>query len=1011
MKYFLSIFLLLLFAQLSLAQERVITGKVSSAHDQEGLPGVTVVVKGTNNGTITDAKGEYSLRVSEANVILVFSSVGYKTQELEANGQTSLDISLEEDVSSLDQVVVVGYTEQRKADISGAISIVDVEESFKESNANPILSLQSRIPGVTITTDGAPGTNANILIRGFGSFQSNNPLFVVDGVPTQFISGLNPNDIESIQVLRDAASASIYGARASGGVILITTKKGDSKEVKVGISAFGGVKWRRNELDMLNAQEYGEVLFQALENDGITPNDPIYGSGPSPVIPAFLDPEETIPSADTDWQDEVYQQAWNQFYGINISQSTETGSYYLGLSYNNEEGLARFTNFERYSAKLNTSFKVFNRVTIGENLIVSKVDRVDIPELRTLESALYQHPIIPLRDNVGNYGGPVANLGDRLNPVGQLDRNRNNDRETWRIFGNAFVDINIVKGLNLRTSFGIDYSNAKFKGFTPRFVEGRFNIDNNSLFEENAVDFNTTLTTTLQYSWSNSIHNVSALVGYERIHNTFEFFNTRANDFILENEDFQFINGAANRTQGSNGDGAENALKSIFGKIDYTLMDRYVASFTIRRDGSSRFAESNRYGVFTAFSLAWKVINEDFLSNVDFISDLKLRGSWGQNGNQEIGNYTFATFFGSNPDYSNYDFNATQTNAQQGFLTTQIGNPDVKWEESEQVNIGIDAGFLDNRIYVTADYFIKNTNDLLVQPPLLDVLGEGNSPFLNVGDMKNTGFEILLSYRSNYSKEFTYNVDFNLSRYRNEVERVLGDEEIIGGLSRISPGQPIGSFYGWFADGLFTSQAEVDAHADQPGKGLGRIRYKDINNDGVVDDDDRGFIGDPNPDFSFGLNFHAEYKGLDLSIFFDGVVGNDIYDQNVLLTDFFFFNSNHGVELLDAWTPENPGSSIPAVTANNVNNEDRPSDYYIDKGTFVRMKSLVIGYSLPKKIIEKINLSRARFYIQMQNLINITSFDGFDYEVQTRSPLEIGVLRQGDYPHNKSITFGLDLQF
>lgn len=997
--------------QIVLAQDRItVSGTITDASDGTILVGVSIVEKGTNNGTISDIDGRYTIEVS-SNATLIFTFVGQKTQEVLVNGQSAIDVALESDLQNLDEVVVVGYQEVRKADISGAISVVDVGESFKETNANPLQSLQGRIAGVRVTTDGAPGTNATINIRGFGSFGSNNPLFIIDGVPTQFISGLNPNDIESIQVLRDAASASIYGARASNGVVLITTKKGSSDKVKVSIQTFNGVKWRRNRLDMLNAQEYGEVLFQALTNDGIAINDAIYGSGPTPTIPAFLDDAQTIPSADTDWQDEVYQAAYNQSYGISASKGGENGSFYLGLNYNHEDGLAVDTEFERISAKINTEYKVLNRITFGENLLVSNFRRVDIPELRTLESALYQHPLIPVRDNVGNFGGPVKNLGDRLNPIGQLTRNKDNDRNTWRIFGNLYTNINILKGLDLRASLGIDYSNTKFKAFNPRFVEGRFFNDNNGLFEENAFDFNTTLTTTLQYAWSNASHSITTLVGYERIHNTFEFFNTSAADFLLEGEDFQFIGAAANRTLGSDGGGNENGLKSIFGKIDYAYKDKYIVSFTIRRDGSSRFGENNRYGVFPAVSGAWKIINESFMDNVGFLEDLKLRASWGVNGNQEIGDYTFATFFGSDPNFSNYDLIGSNTNAQQGFFTTQIGNPDVKWEESEQFNIGLDMGFLQNRVYASLDYFVKNTNDLLVQPPLIDALGEGNAPFINAGDMQNKGFELVISYKSDYRKEFKYSVDFNISRYRNEVQVVRGEDEIIGGLTRISPGQPVGSFFGWFNDGIFQNQAEVDAHADQPGKGIGRLRFRDVNGDGVIDDEDRGFTGNPHPNFSFGTNFMAEYKGFDFSLFLDGVVGHDIYDDNIFLTDFFFFNSNHSAELLNAWSPENTGSSIPAVSTNDVNNEVRPSSYWLDKGTYVRIKSIVLGYTFPKAWTEKIKIARARIFIQAQNILNITAFDGFDYEVQTRSPLEIGILRQGEYPHNKSFTAGVNIDF
>ncbi len=1003
----------------SLAQDKItVSGTVSDASNGETLPGVNVIEKGTSNGTITNIDGKYTVEVSP-NATLIFSFVGLKTQEISVNSQANMDVTLESDFQSLDEIVVTGYTEQKKADISGAISVVDVGEAFKEANANPLQSLQGRIPGVTITTDGAPGTNANIQVRGFGSFSGTSPLYIIDGNQTFFPSGLNPNDIESIQVLRDGASKAIYGARAAGGVIIITTKKGKSGELKANVNAFAGVKWSRNTLDMLNARQYGEVLFQAQANDGLPIGNDVYSQDPNTgevIIADFIDPNQTTPSGDTDWQDEVYQPAYNQSYSVSLSKANDGSNFYLGLNYNREEGLARFTDFERYSIQLNNSFNLFDRVTIGENLLVSQFSRVDIPEPRTLEAAVVQLPVIPLEDNQGNYGGPFGQLGNYLNPVGQLDRNSNNRRRTWRVFGNLYTNINLVKGLDLRTSIGIDYSNARFSAFSPTFTEGSFRIDNNSLFEEQAEDFNTVWTNTLQYAWNNENHDFKVLVGYERVHNTFEFFNTSANGFVIENEEFQFIGAAANRDVGSDGNGGENGLESVFARVDYSLLDRYIFAASIRRDGSSKFGENNRFGVFPAASFAWKIINEDFMSGVDFLSDLKLRVSVGANGNeQSLGNYTFATFFGSSVVNSFYDISGSNSGNQQGFRTVQIGNPNVQWETEIQTNIGLDVGLIENRLYITADYFIKDTEDLLVAVTQPDVAGEGAVPFFNVGDMRNTGFELLVSYRSDYSKEFKYDIDVNVSRYRNEVKRVFGDDEIVGALSRISTGQPIGSFYGFFADGLFRSQAEVDAHAEQPGKAPGRIRFRDINEDGVIDDQDRGFIGDPNPDFSFGINFRADYKGFDLSLFIDGVVGNDIYDNFINFTDFFsnLNVSNHGTQLLNAWTPENPNADIPAVTTLGAQGfENQPSSYFIDDGTFVRLKSIALGYTLPTSLTEKIKISRARIYIQAQNLLNLTAFDGLDYEVLTTSPVDgIGVLNTGAYPHNKSLTLGLNLEF
>ncbi|UOQ98358.1 TonB-dependent receptor [Hymenobacter sp. 5317J-9] len=988
-----------------------VSGRVTAA-DGSGLPGVTVLEKGTNNGTTSDVSGAYSLGV-QPNATLVFSSIGMKTQEVPATSGSPLNLTLAADTRALDEVVVVGYQTKRKADLTGSIAVLDVSQALKETNANLLTSIQGRLPGVTVSTDGAPGSNTSINIRGLGSINNNSPLYVVDGVPAPNIDGLNPFDIETFQVLKDAAAASIYGARSSNGVILITTKKGKSQRVQVTLDAYYGTKTRRNHLDMLNAQQYGDVLFQGLKNDGLPQRDDVYGAGPNAVVPQFLDDAKTIPAGDVDYQKEVYRPAQNQNYNVGISKASEQSTFFLGLNYNREEGLAKYTDFQRITARVNTSFNLADRLTVGENLLVSNFGRVDNPEGRTLESILYQNPIIPLYDNAGNFGGPVKNLGDRLSPLGQLYRARDNRKNTWRTFGNVFANLKLVKGLTWNNSVGVDANFFRFKNFEPRFTEGRFITTDNFLTESQFQALNTIYTSTLNYNWTSGKHSVQALLGYERIHNRFEAFDARAKGFFLETPDFRYLD-AGSTVQSAHGGGAENALISQFARLDYGFRETYLLSATVRRDASSRFGPANRHAVFPAFSAAWRAINESFLKDNGYLTDLKFRASWGRNGNQEIGDYTAATFYASRPDFSNYDLAGGNGAARLGFITTQIGNQNIKWETAEQLNFGIDLGALDNRLTLTADYFVKNTKDLLVNPVLLATYGEGAAPFINAGSVRNRGLEMILSYRSKAENAFQYGADFNFTHIRNEVI-ALGEDgksEIIGGVSRIAPGQPLGAFYGYVADGLFRSTEEVTAHADQPGKAIGRIRYKDLNGDGVIDVKDRQYIGSPFPDYTLGLNLTAGYKGFDLAAFWDASVGNDIYDFNKSNTDFLYFNSNHGTGLLTAFSAQNPDSNIPALTTINTNDELRASSYFISKGSYLRLKSLVLGYSLPQSLTGKLSgLSRVRFYVQGQNLLNFTSFKGLDYEVLNGGTLETGVLRQTAYPHSKSLTVGANVTF
>lgn len=999
----------LMMAQWAFSQQKI-TGTVKDASSLESLIGATVSIPGTTIGSATDVDGYFSLMLPSGTTKIKVSFVGYQEQEVEIDTRTHLDILLVSN-NFLEDVVVVGYTTEKKKDIKGAIAVVKIGDALKETNANILSSLQGRVAGVNITTNGAPGQNASINIRGISSILGDiEPLYIVDGVPTKNISNLSPNDIESMQIMKDAASAAIFGARGANGVVVITTKGGKSEKVKVTLDAFYGVKRLRGGLDMMTAEEYGQALWQQKRNDNLPLSDAIYGTGNTPRVPAFIDDAGTIPSGDVNYLKEVYRPASNTSYNLGVSKAADKSNFYFGLNYNKEDGLAKYTSFDRLTFRVNSSFQITDRISIGENLSIGYSKEIREPEGRTIETAIFQHPIIPIKDNNGNWGGPVKNLGDRLSPLGQLYFARENKSMSWRTFGNVYANIELLKGLVFRSSFAVDAINGGSKRFSPRYTMGRFTQPTNTLTQNTTQTINLTATNTLTYDLRIGKHELQALAGYEWINNKTESFFVTRRDFALEGSDYRYLNGGTALAD-ANGNGNEYGLIGSFGKINYSYNDKYLFSVSVRKDGSSRFGPQNRYGVFPAASAAWRISEEDvFTKSIfsNYISDLKLRASWGKNGNDGIPNYAYVTNYASSFDFSNYDLLGTNGLAQVGYYTTRLGNPAVKWEASEQTNIGVDMGLFSNKLYITADYYVKTTDDLLYPALTPGVVGEGSAPYINVGDIRNRGIELMVSYRKTNSK-LNYNFDLTFTTIKNRVMSVGVDGNDIRTTTRgrIVKGQPLFAFFGHVADGIFKSQAEVDEHAAQPGKGLGRIRYRDVNGDGVVNADDRTYLGSPLPKFTAGLNSGLSYGNFDMTLFFDAVVGNKIYDEIMPTANTFFFNSNHRKEILNAWTPDNPNSDIPMLTANNANDELRTSSFYLSDGSFLRLKSAVVGYNLPTKVLDNAKISTARVFVQAQNLFEITGFKGFDYE-----PFGFeGRLTQQLYPHSRAVTIGINLGF
>ena len=1009
-----------------------ITGKVS---DESGnpLPGVSVVIKGTTTGTVTDSDGEYQIKINGNAQTLVFSFIGMETKEIDIANQSVIDVTLEEESTWLSEVVAVGYGIKQKKDLTGAVSVVEVEDISNIPVAGVDQMMQGRVAGVNIIGDYAPGGGVSVRVRGFSTVRNNDPLYIIDGVPVESgINMINPNDIESLQVLKDAASASIYGSRAANGVIIITTKKGSKEEATINFDTYVGIQSAAKQLTPLSAREYGDLLWEAHYNDGKTPANDIYGSGPSATIPQFLDASNKVPSTDLNWVDEIMQNALVQSHNLNISKGKDDSFYNLSLGYYNQEGIIKYTDFERVSVRFNSKSTFFDRLVIGENLSLAH----SWSNRTTTNSVLggvvydaYKYPsIAPVYDVDGNFAG--AFLSDIRNPLARLYHSKDNTYKQLKLFGNVFAELELIDGLVLKTNFGIDYGTNYRRNFNPKFQEtGAHNPSTISTLSNNySQRFEWVWTNTMNYSAVFDKHQVDVLAGMESIESTYEYFNASREGFPYEEENFRFLNAGDGGSQKNSGSGSRWSLISYMAKADYIYDQRYLASFTFRRDGSSKLGNNN-WGNFPAFSLGWRVSEEDFFTK-DKISNLKIRFGWGQNGNQDVPPYATIESYYSNPYYSNYAIDGAQTSVNNGFTQTRNGNIDLKWETTTQTNFGFDLGFLNNRLNFTADYFIKNTKDLLLERPLPPIAGGTNQTVWdNVGEMQNKGFELLIDYQSKYVNNFSWNGSLNFSKVENELTSLPDDIEFIAlpsaylhsvnfdqETSRSMVGQPISSFFGYRSLGIFQNQSEIDAHKVQPNAQPGDLRFEDVDKDGDLDGDDRDFIGNPHPDFTVGLNLGAQYKNFDVSLFLNGTVGNDVWDLTRYYGDFFNLSAYNKLDrTLDAWSTENPNGTVPRLSLDDPNNNIRPSSYYISDASYLRLKTLTIGYTF-NELAQKLKASNMRVYVQAQNLFTITGYEGLDPEVGLQSyssehrNLDIGVDR-GLYPPSRTFMVGLNLNF
>ncbi len=1024
-------FLSLLTCTIMYAQE--IAGNVTDATG-EPVIGATVMEKGTSNGTVTDFDGNFKLKVA-AGKTLVFSYIGYQTQELPA--AHGMKVVMQDDAFSLNEVVVTGYTTQRKADLTGAVSVVSVAELSKQNENNPIKAMQGRVPGMNISADGSPSGAATVRIRGIGTLNNNDPLYIIDGVPTKSgMHELNGNDIESIQVLKDAASASIYGSRAANGVIIITTKKGKEGKIKIDFDASLSIQTYAHKMEVLNAKEFGQVMWQGFVNDGLDPNqnglgynyDWSYNAQGTPVLNGismnkYLDPAGTTPAADTDWFKETTRTGLIQQYNVSLSSGSEKSSSFFSVGYYGNKGIIKQSDFNRISARINTEYKLLkikdlDVITVGEHFTLNRTSEVAAPG-GFLENVLQFNPSLPVRTINGDYAGPVGGYPDRENPLARLDRNADNRYTYWRLFGDAYIDINPIKDFHIRSSFGLDYSQKEQRIFQYPITEGTVANPINGVEGKQEHWTKWMWNAIATYNLEKGKHRGDAMVGIEINREDDKWFSGKKYDYAILNPDYMWPEAGVGEAEAF-GNGGGFTLVSFFGKVNYTYDDKYMASFTIRHDGSSRFGKNHRYGTFPSISAGWRINQEKFLKDVSWIDNLKLRASWGQTGNQEIDNIARYTLYVSNygeagfggQSYgTSYDIAGTNGGQQlpSGFKRNQLGNDDLKWETTTQTNLGLDFGFFRNALYGSFEWYYKKTKDILVYMPGIGVMGEGSSQWINAGEMKNTGVEFNVGYRGEIGK-LSYDVTGNFGTYRNKVtkipETIAANGTFGGNGVKSVVGHPMGAQVGYVYDGIFKSQDEIDNHAAQNGAGLGRIRWKDLNNDGVINEQDQDWIYSPVPDFTWGLNVYLQYKDFDFTMFWQGVQGVDVISDLKKQTDLWsglnITNLNKGRRLLDAWSPQNPGSNIPAVSTMDNNNEKRVSTYFVENGSYAKLRTIQLGYNFPKSICDKIHLSRLRMYLSAQNLLTIKSkkFSGVDPENANFG-----------YPIPLNITFGLNLSF
>jgi len=1059
-RYFLTLFLT--FFALAAVSQRTVKGKVTGP-DAKPVFGATVAVKNTNVATTTDADGSYSITLPANSNILVFSYVGYDVSEVSAAGD-QVDVVMKLQTSTLNEVVVTGYSTQRKKDIIGAVSVVDVGDLKTNPSSNLAVQLQGRASGVVVSSTGAPGAAAVVRIRGFQSFGNNDPLYIIDGVPTQDPSTLNPQDVESMQVLKDATAASIYGTRAANGVVIVTTKQGKAGRTQISYEAFYGFQKITDEMipDLLNSQQYIQYLTQTTAagnkhvvfgnfgsyavpdrivvsnafKGGVAASDPranpdLYSLVPGSIYQIY----QTTPEG-TDWFKEATRSGAIQSHQLTAAGGNDRFLYSLGMNYYNQEGTFKYTNYKRYTIRFNSTVKATNYLRFGQNVQISTENRLgndNRGEAGAWSQSFRMVPYIPVNDIKGGWGGNgMGESGNGTNPVAQLYRQKDNTNSINKVFGNVFAELSITKYATLRTSLGVDNGNQAEKIIAYKTYERAENQTSTQLTEQSWKFNNWTWTNTLLFQKMIATnHDVKLLLGTEAIKRDSRGHRAYGETFDFDNPDFisLALSGLSNRVI-TNYNTGRSTIYSLFGRLDYAFKGKYLLNATMRRDGASVFGPENRYANFPSFGLGWRVSEEQFMKSISWITDLKIRAGYGEAGsisNVDPAN-AFSTFT-SNPFTTSYDINGTNGTAQ-GYAANRLGNPETKWETTKSKNLGLDLSILQGKWNFTFDVFSNDTKDLLV-PRLRNSLEPNlTQPNINIGTMKNSGFEFTLLNKGLIMKDLNYDVAITFTHYKNNLVKMNEEGTVrLVNLDRFSgalitkSGLPVSSFYGYKIVGFYNTPDDVAKGAKilgQPGQ-VGSYMFQDVNNDGNINSDDRVVLGDPHPDFQMGGNLGLNYKSFDLSAFLFWNYGNEIYNYAKNYTDMRVFVGGVSTRLLnDTWTPSHTDAKLPRLSAVSTENgfttfvTGNSNSYYVEDGSYLRFKTLQVGYTLPRDLVQKAKLTNVRVYVQGQNLFTITKYSGPDPDLNiinnNGTDTYIGVDRTG-FPNPKEFILGVSITF
>lgn len=1033
----------------TLAKDKIVQGKVINKMG-ETLIGVSVKVKGTPIGASTDVNGQYSLTVPDGSNVLVFTYLGYLIQEISVDGRSIVDVTMLEDTKSLDEVVVVGYSAQKKKDIIGSVTVVNMEEMKSVPSVSADQALQGMASGVNVIKSGIPGAGAKIMVRGVTSFGNTDPLVIIDGIAGS-LDNISAAEIESMQVLKDAGSSAIYGVRGANGVIIVTTKKGKNGPPKFSYDSSYGMTYplSGNPYNVLSSEDWLKVFAVAypgsdlLKFGGKLPDYVFRGpsgagaamEGDPRVDPALYRQDQRNTGSNyiiqkvnktnngSDWWDWTYDKAPSLIQNMSVSGGNDKATYLFGVGLTDQKGTMVESFMKRISARANTEYKLNKNIRIGENLNFIHISMPSTTDGATA-AAWRMTPIVPLYDIKGNWGGTWGgpDLGVNANQVGVTKRNLGSDKNyDWLIRGNAYAEVDFLKNFTARSSIGYGISNSYDHDFTANQPENleQSSIDN-SLNIRSGYGSTMTWTNTLNYNKLLGKHDIKFMVGSEAISSTNRDLAGGSGRFFSADVNYQTLgNGTISVSNSSSV--SQSALFSVFSRADYTFDDKYLLGVTLRRDGSSVFGTEKRYGVFPSVSAGWRVTNEKFMQNVKWLNDLKVRGSYGILGSQNnVASTNAFSLYGSGLGTTYYDITGSSTSTVLGFARSRIGNPLTGWEENIVSNFGFDASVLNYNLEVSLEYFKKSIRGLLFAEPLPAVIiGGATSPTINIGDIQNTGFDGSLRYRGKVTKELSFAATLNATTYKNEVVDIpgpgyfdAGSGYSMGSISRNQEGHPVSSYFGYKVLGLFNTAAEVSSAPTQNGAQPGRFRYQDTDGNNIINSNDRVHLGDPNPDFTYGLNLNLAYKGFDFTSFFYGSQGNEVFQSLLVYTNFFSnYMEQKSNRLLNAWTPQNMNTTVPKVeTSSTFSTTQVANSYFVEDGSYFRLRSLVLGYTFKSSILDKVGLSKLRVFGQGSNLFTITKYSGVDPEIG--GPTNAFGIDNGRYPNNeKSIILGLNVTF